>query len=131
MTEIKKIQNKINEIIYNQAGDIAADNGFSADLQTSLKVYHLWKLALQENKLLILHAGHSYRLSKKEYGWFESRAVVNASLSKATQDICEDIESQIQEAGHDDYEARGSYIEGISLLEVNDNEIIIELLSGS
>ena len=67
MTEIKKIQNKIDEIIYNQAGDIAADNGFSADLQTSLKVYHLWKLALQENKLLILDAGQSYRLSKKEY----------------------------------------------------------------
>jgi hypothetical protein len=53
-------------------------------------------------------------------------------LSKATQDLSDDMLSQLEDKyGPVQYELRQYFIEGISLIEVTDDSIVIELSVGT
>ena len=137
-TENKKIEEKVIEIIQDDYRCDIRNNMYAPDLNSSLKVSWLLQLARKEKKDLIIEdCAQIYYGTRDKFTWensenFTSRIVVDLSLSIATQDLSDDMLSQLEDKyGPVQYEIRQYFIEGISLLEVNDDSIVIELSVGT
>ena len=136
--EHKKIEEKATEIIQDNDRCNVRNNMYSPDLKTSMKVSWLLELAKKEKKELIIedcgqiHYGTRDKFSYVNSEEFTSRVVVDLGLSKATQDLSDDMLAQLEDKyGPVQYELRQYFIEGIKFLEAGDNSIVIELSVGT
>jgi hypothetical protein len=134
----KRIVEKVTEIIQDEDRCDIRNNMYSPDLETSMKVSWLLELAKKEKKILIIEGcgqiyyGTKDSFSRERWEEFTSRVVVDLGLSKATQDLSDDMLSQLEDKyGPVQYELRQYFIEGISLIEVTDDSIVIELSVGT
>ena len=136
--EHKKIEEKALEIIQDDDRCDVRNNMYSPDLKTSMKVSWLLELAKKEKKNLIIedcgqiYYGTKDSFSRERWEEFTSRVVVDLGLSKATEDLSDDMLSQLEgKYGPVQYELRQYFIQGISLIEVTDDSIVIELSVGT
>ena len=142
----KKIEEQVMEIIQDDDRCDVRNNMYSPDLVTSMKVSWLLELSRKEKKDLVIqdccqiHYNKIYRFGTVDrFDWFSkdtetftARVVVDLGLSKATQDLSDEMLSQLEDKyGPVQYEIRQYYIEGIDLLEVNNDSIVIELFCGT
>ena len=72
----------------------------------------------------------SYPLMEKNSNFLKE--ILDLGLSKATQDLSDEMLSQLEDKyGPVQYEIRQYYIEDIDLLEVNKDSIVVELSCGT
>jgi len=134
----QRLEEKVKEIILDNDRCDVQNNFYSPHLNSSLKVAYLLDLAKKESKTLILEGdaeiyfGTKDKFSHLNTDVISSRIFVDSSLSKATQDLSDEILSQFK-ANHGpvEYELRQLYIEGIELIEINQNSIVIKLCCGT
>ena len=134
----QRLEEKVKEIILDNDRCDVQNNFYSPHLNSSLKVAYLLELAKKEGKRLILEGdaqiyyGTKDKFSHLNTDVISSRIFVDSSLSKATQDLSDEILSQFEaKHGPVQYELRQLYIEGIQLIEINQNSIVIELCYGT
>ena len=95
--EHKKIEEKAIEIIQDNDRCDVRNNMYSPDLKTSMKVSWLLELAKKEKKFLIIedcgqiYYGTKDSFSRERWEEFTSRVVVDLGLSKATQDLSDEM----------------------------------------
>ncbi|MDC0873719.1 hypothetical protein OAQ18_04025 [Gammaproteobacteria bacterium] len=138
MSNNKRVEEKAIEIIRDDDRCDIRNNMYCPDLISSMKVSWLLELAKQEQKdLIIEHEAGIYYGTKKNFDWdncdvFHASVIVDMGLSKATQDLSDEMLSQLEaKHGSVQFEMRQLYIEGIDFLEVNDNSIAIRLSCGT
>ena len=138
--EHKKIEEKALEIIQDDDRCDVRNNMYSPDLVTSMKVSWLLELSRKEKKDLVIQnccqiyygTGDRFDWLSKDSETFTARVVVDLGLSKATQDLSDEMLSQLEDKyGPVQYEIRQYYIEDIDLLEVNKDSIVVELSCGT
>jgi len=125
-TEIKKEAQKIiSKKFY--------DNFFHPDMNTSLQIGNLYDLARKENKDLYLKTDGQFYLNETlEISEINDCCVkVDSSLSRATQDLSDQMCEKIKDKGHVKFQPRVVWIEGISLIDVDNQSITVELLWGT
>ena len=134
----QRFEDKVKEIILDDDRCDIQNNFYSPHLNSSLKVAYLLELAKKEGKRLILEGdaeinyGTKDKFSQLKTDFISSRIFVDSGLSKATQDLSDEILSQFEaKHGPVQYELRQYYIEGIKLIEINQNSIVIELCCGT
>ena len=134
----KKIEEQAIEIIQDDDRCDVRNNMYNPDLITSMKVSWLLELSRKEKKDLVIqdccqiYYGTIDKFHRENTETFTARVVVDLGLSKATQDLSDEILSQLEDKyGPVQYEIRQYFIEGISLLEVNNDSIVIELSTGT
>ena len=134
----RKTEERVMEIIQDDDRCDVRNNMYSPDLVTSMKVSWLLELSRKEKKDLVIqdccqiHYGTIDRFHRGYTETFTARVVVDLGLSKATQDLSDEILSQFEDKyGPVQYEIGQYYIEGINLLEVNNDSIVIELSTGT
>ena len=138
MSNNKRVEEKAIEIIQDDDRCDIRNNMYCPDLISSMKVSWLLELAKQEQKdLIIEHEAGIYYGTKKNFDWdncdvFRASVIVDMGLSKATQDLSDEMLSQLEaKHGSVQFEMRQLFIEGIDFLEVNDNSIAIRLSCGT
>jgi len=134
----KKTEEQVMEIIQDNDRCDVRNNMYYPDLVTSMKVSWLLELSRKEKKDLVIQDccqidyGTIDKFHRGNTEIFTARVVVDLGLSKATQDLSDEILSQLEDKyGPVQYEIRQYYIEGIGLLEVNNDSIVIELSTGT
>jgi len=134
----KKTEEQVMEIIQDDDRCDMRNNMYHPDLVTSMKVSWLLELSRKEKKDLVIQDccqieyGTVDKFHRGNTETFTARVVVDLGLSKATQDLSDEILSQLEDKyGPVQYEIRQYYIEGINLLEVNNDSIVIELSAGT
>ena len=89
-------------------------------------------LVIQDCCQIHYGTGDRFDWLSKDSETFTARVVVDLGLSKATQDLSDEMLSQLEDKyGPVQYEIRQYYIEDIDLLEVNNDSIVIELSCGT
>ena len=138
MSEVSRIKEKAIEILQDSDRCDIGNNMYIPDLTASLKVSWLLELAKKEKKDLVIEGDGDISCGPiNKFGnltnayHFTSRVVVDLGLSKATQDLSDDILSQLEDKyGSVEYEMRRDFIQGITLIEVNNDSIVVELSCG-
>ena len=139
MSEVSRIEEKAIEILQDWDGCDIENNMYAPDLAASLKVSWLLELAKKEKKDLVIEGGGGIYFGPiNKFGHpinaehFTSRVVADLGLSKATQDLSDDILSQLEDKyGLVEYQMRQYFIEGITLIEVNNDSIVVRLSCGT
>ena len=139
MSEVSRIEEKAIEILQDWDRCDLENNMYAPDRAASLKVSWLLELAKKEKKDLVIEGdGDIYCGPINKHGHpinadhFTSRVVVDLGLTKATQDLCDDILSQLEDKyGPVEYQMREYFIEGITLIEVNNDSILVRLSYGT
>ncbi len=138
MSNNKKVEEKAIEIIQDDDRCDIRNNMYCPDLISSMKVSWLLELAKKEQKdLIIEHEAGIHYGTKENFQWgncdvFQASVIVDMGLSKATQDLTDEMLSQLEaKHGSVQYEVTQYFIEGIDFVEVNDNSIAIRLSCGT
>jgi len=138
MSNNKKVEEKAIEIIQDDDRCDIRNIMYCPDLISSMKVSWLLELAKKEQKdLIIEHEAAIHYGTKENFQWgnsdlFQASVIVDMGLSKATQDLTDEVLSQLEaKHGSVQYEVRQYFIEGIDFVEVNDNSIVISLSCGT
>jgi len=138
MSNNKRVEEKAIEIIQDDERCDIRNNMYCPDLISSMKVSWLLELAKKEQKdLIIKHEAGIYYGTKENLKWencdvFQASVIVDLGLSKATQDLSDEMLSQLEaKHGPVQFEVRQLFIEDIEFVEVNDNSIAIRLSCGT
>ena len=138
MSNNKRVEEKAIEIIHDDDRCDIRNNMYCPDLISSMKVSWLLELAKKEQKdLIIKHEAGIYYGTKENLKWkncdvFQASVIVDMGLSKATQDLSDEMLSQLEaKHGPVQFEVRQLFIEDIEFVEVNDNSIAIRLSCGT
>tara|TARA_Y200000002_G_scaffold287190_1_gene241291 strand:- start:843 stop:1259 length:417 start_codon:yes stop_codon:yes gene_type:complete len=138
MSNNKKVEEKAIEIIQDDDRCDIRNNMYCPDLISSMKVSWLLELAKKEQKDLIIeheagiHYGTKENFQCCNCDVFQASVIVDMGLSKATQDLTDEMLSQLEaKHGSVQYEVTQYFIEGIDFVEVNDNSIAIRLSCGT